>query len=196
MGLIVSLRRLTKGQRRPGDIGALFLGTIFVTALLVLTFLINPHWQRTRYLLMQVQGLFLLLGAHGLREVARGLNHQLSQRFQVDSQASLWQVGGAAILALALSVGVVIDDAIVVLENIFRHQEEGEDPMTAAHRGSKEIALAAMAATFAIAAAFLLDVTVTPALLVLTHRREAAEHEPEEPGDPGSSMEPGESAAA
>ncbi len=58
-------------------------------------------------------------------------------------------------LALALSVGVVIDDAIVVLENIFRHQEEGEDPMTAAHRGSKEIALAAMAATFSIAAVFI-----------------------------------------
>jgi len=40
-------------------------------------------------------------------------------------------------LALALSVGVVIDDAIVVLENIFRHQEEGEDPFTAALKGTK-----------------------------------------------------------
>jgi len=58
-------------------------------------------------------------------------------------------------LALALSVGVVIDDAIVVLENIFRHQEEGEDPLTAAHKGTQEIALAAMAATFSIAAVFI-----------------------------------------
>jgi len=58
-------------------------------------------------------------------------------------------------LALALSVGVVIDDAIVVLENIFRHQEEGEDPYTAALKGTKEIALAAMAATFSIAAVFI-----------------------------------------
>jgi HAE1 family hydrophobic/amphiphilic exporter-1 len=58
-------------------------------------------------------------------------------------------------LALALSVGVVIDDAIVVLENIFRHQEEGEDPLAAAHNGTKEIALAAMAATFSIAAVFI-----------------------------------------
>ncbi len=58
-------------------------------------------------------------------------------------------------LALALSVGVVIDDAIVVLENIFRHQEEGEDPSTAALKGTREIALAAMAATFAIAAVFI-----------------------------------------
>jgi len=58
-------------------------------------------------------------------------------------------------LALALSVGVVIDDAIVVLENIFRHQEEGEDPFEAARSGTREIALAAMAATFSIAAVFL-----------------------------------------
>jgi len=57
-------------------------------------------------------------------------------------------------LALALSVGVVIDDAIVVLENIYRHQEEGEDPLAAAHNGTREIALAAMAATFSIAAVF------------------------------------------
>ncbi|MEJ2580337.1 MAG: efflux RND transporter permease subunit, partial [Acidobacteriota bacterium] len=58
-------------------------------------------------------------------------------------------------LALALSVGVVIDDAIVVLENIFRHQEEGEDPYTAALNGTKEIALAAMSSTFSIAAVFI-----------------------------------------
>jgi HAE1 family hydrophobic/amphiphilic exporter-1 len=58
-------------------------------------------------------------------------------------------------LALALSVGVVIDDAIVVLENIFRHMEEGEDSFTASLRGTKEIALAAMAATFSIAAVFI-----------------------------------------
>jgi len=58
-------------------------------------------------------------------------------------------------LDLALSVGVVIDDAIVVLENIFRHQEEGEDPFTAARTGTREIALAAMAATFSIAAVFI-----------------------------------------
>jgi len=58
-------------------------------------------------------------------------------------------------LALALSVGVVIDDAIVVLENIFRHQEEGESAFAAALTGTREIALAAMASTFSIAAVFI-----------------------------------------
>jgi HAE1 family hydrophobic/amphiphilic exporter-1 len=57
-------------------------------------------------------------------------------------------------LALALSVGVVIDDAIVVLENIFRHQEEGEEPFAAALKGTRQIALAATAATLSIAAVF------------------------------------------
>jgi len=57
-------------------------------------------------------------------------------------------------LALALSVGVVIDDAIIVIESIFRHMEGGEPPFEAARRGSREIALAAMAATFSIAAVF------------------------------------------
>lgn len=58
-------------------------------------------------------------------------------------------------LALALSVGVVIDDAIVVLENIYRHMENGEKPFAASLSGTREIALAAMAATFSIAAVFI-----------------------------------------
>jgi hydrophobe/amphiphile efflux-1 (HAE1) family protein len=59
------------------------------------------------------------------------------------------------LLALALAVGVVIDDAIVVLENIERHREEGEEPFEAASRGTRQIAFAATAATVAIAAVFL-----------------------------------------
>ena len=57
-------------------------------------------------------------------------------------------------LALSMMVGVVCDDAIIVLENIYRHMEEGADPITAAKEGSSEIAFAAMAATFSIAAVF------------------------------------------
>jgi HAE1 family hydrophobic/amphiphilic exporter-1 len=52
-------------------------------------------------------------------------------------------------LGLSMMVGVVIDDAIIVLENTYRHMEEGADPMTAAKEGTSEIAFAAMAATFA-----------------------------------------------
>ncbi len=59
------------------------------------------------------------------------------------------------ILALTLAVGVVIDDAIVVLENLERHREEGEEPAEAASKGAKEIAFAATAATVSIAVVFL-----------------------------------------
>jgi multidrug efflux pump subunit AcrB len=51
-------------------------------------------------------------------------------------------------------VGVVIDDAIVVLENIERHRESGEDAITAARNGTREIAFAASAATLSVTAVF------------------------------------------
>lgn len=57
-------------------------------------------------------------------------------------------------LGLSLSIGILIDDAIVVLENIYRRMEEGEPPMQAAREGSSEIGLAVMATTFSIVAVF------------------------------------------
>ena len=57
-------------------------------------------------------------------------------------------------LALSLSIGILIDDAIVVLENIYRRMEEGEPPAQAAREGASEIGPAVMATTFAIVAVF------------------------------------------
>ncbi len=57
-------------------------------------------------------------------------------------------------LGLSLSIGILIDDAIVVLENIYRRMEEGEPPMQAALDGSSEIGLAVMATTMSIVAVF------------------------------------------
>ncbi len=57
-------------------------------------------------------------------------------------------------LGLSLSIGILIDDAIVVLENIYRRMEEGEEPMHAALEGSSEIGLAVMATTLSIVAVF------------------------------------------
>ncbi len=58
-------------------------------------------------------------------------------------------------LALSLAVGLVIDDTIVVLENIFRHVEEGVDSMEAAHIGTSEVGFAVLAATSTVVAVFL-----------------------------------------
>ena len=59
------------------------------------------------------------------------------------------------LLALSLSIGVVVDDAIMVMENIMRHQEEGENMVEAALKGSREIIFAAVATSIAIVAIFL-----------------------------------------
>ncbi|AKU92339.1 efflux RND transporter permease subunit [Vulgatibacter incomptus] len=58
-------------------------------------------------------------------------------------------------LALTLSIGLLIDDAIVVIENIVRHIEEGASPFKAALEGTKEIALAVFAVTLSIVAVFI-----------------------------------------
>lgn len=60
-----------------------------------------------------------------------------------------------SMLALSLSVGILIDDAIIVIENIHRHIEEGMSPREAASFATSEIALAVMATTMAIVAIFL-----------------------------------------
>lgn len=58
------------------------------------------------------------------------------------------------LMALSLAIGLLIDDAIVVRENIVRHLEKGEDHFTAARQGTSEIGLAVMATTFTIMAVF------------------------------------------
>ena len=60
-----------------------------------------------------------------------------------------------SLLGLSLAIGVLIDDAIVVRENIVRHMEMGADRMTAALVGTKEIGLAVAATTFSIVAVFI-----------------------------------------
>jgi HAE1 family hydrophobic/amphiphilic exporter-1 len=64
-------------------------------------------------------------------------------------------INNMTMLALTLAVGVLVDDAIVVLENIYRHLKMGEDPREAAINGRGEIGLAAMAITLADVVVFL-----------------------------------------
>ena len=58
------------------------------------------------------------------------------------------------LLALVLAIGLVVDDAIVVLENIFRHIEEGFTPFQAAIKGVQEISFAVVAMTLTLTAVF------------------------------------------
>lgn len=59
-----------------------------------------------------------------------------------------------SLLGLSLAIGLLIDDAVVVRENIYRHMELGKNPVRAAREATHEIGLAVMATTFAIVAVF------------------------------------------
>ncbi|HJU64084.1 MAG TPA: efflux RND transporter permease subunit [Gemmatimonadaceae bacterium] len=66
-----------------------------------------------------------------------------------------YSINNLTLLALTLAIGIVVDDAIIVMENAYRHQEElGEDPETAATRGTQEIAFAVIATTISLVAVF------------------------------------------
>ena len=59
------------------------------------------------------------------------------------------------LLAMILAIGMVVDDAIVVLENIHRRIEEGDSPLKAAYLGSREVAFAVVATTLVLVAVFM-----------------------------------------
>jgi HAE1 family hydrophobic/amphiphilic exporter-1 len=111
---------------REGSIG---LG---LTALMILVFLGSLRGTISVLLSIPISCLaaFLLLNAFG-------------------STINTMVLGG-----LALVLSRLIDNSVVVLENIFRHLEEGEDPRTASEHGGKEVQLAVLAATFTTAIVF------------------------------------------
>ncbi len=75
----------------------------------------------------------------------------------------LWgfSINTLTLLALVLAIGLVVDDAIVMLENIYRHLENGLSPIQAAFKGSREIAFAVIATTLSLVAVFV-PVAFTP----------------------------------
>jgi len=66
-----------------------------------------------------------------------------------------YSLDNLSLMALILSVGFVVDDAIVVLENIVRHMEMGEKPFQAALKGSREIGFTILSMTLSLAAVFI-----------------------------------------
>jgi HAE1 family hydrophobic/amphiphilic exporter-1 len=66
-----------------------------------------------------------------------------------------YSLNNLSLMAIILSVGFVVDDAIVVLENITRHMEMGKDRMRAAYEGSKEIGFTVISMTLSLSAVFI-----------------------------------------
>jgi multidrug efflux pump len=74
------------------------------------------------------------------------------------SFAVLWTLGFSinllTLLALVLSIGIVVDDAIVVLENVYHRIEEGEPPLAAAFNGTRQVGFAVLSTTMVVCAVF------------------------------------------
>ncbi|HYF58126.1 MAG TPA: efflux RND transporter permease subunit [Burkholderiaceae bacterium] len=68
--------------------------------------------------------------------------------------AAGFTINTLTLLALVLAIGLVVDDAIVVLENIYRHIEEGMSPVAAAFKGTREVGFAVVAMTLTLAAVY------------------------------------------
>ena len=66
-----------------------------------------------------------------------------------------FSVDNLSLMALTIAVGFVVDDAIVMLENIFRHVEDGMDPMEAALKGAAEIGFTIVSISFSLVAVFI-----------------------------------------
>src|SRR5437879_9226321 len=66
-----------------------------------------------------------------------------------------YSLDNLSLMALTLSVGFVVDDAIVMLENIVRHMEMGKPPLQAALQGSREIGFTIVSMTLSLSAVFI-----------------------------------------
>jgi len=96
---------------------------------------------------------FFLGNARSTLITGMALPNSLIGAFVLMSAAG-FSINVMTLLALSLSVGLLIDDAIVVRENIFRYLERGETPIRAAIEGTKEVSLAVLATTFTVMAVF------------------------------------------
>jgi HAE1 family hydrophobic/amphiphilic exporter-1 len=95
-----------------------------------------------------------------LRNISATIIPSLALPFSIVATfAVMYQLGysldNLSLMALTLSVGFVVDDAIVMLENIVRHMEMGEGAMQAALRGSREIGFTIVSMTLSLAAVFI-----------------------------------------
>jgi hydrophobic/amphiphilic exporter-1 (mainly G- bacteria), HAE1 family len=115
------------------DVQLTLIGTIFLVVLVIFLFLrnISATIIPSLALPMSIAGTFAIM-------------------YLLD-----YSMDNLSLMALTLAVGFVVDDAIVVLENIVRHMEEGEPPYQAAVKGAKEIGFTIISMTISLVAAFI-----------------------------------------
>ncbi|HZT30784.1 MAG TPA: efflux RND transporter permease subunit [Bryobacteraceae bacterium] len=110
--------------------------------------------------MMLTLGLVILVIFLFLRNVSATMIPSLALPFSIVGTFSVmylldYSLDNISMMALILSIGFVVDDAIVMLENTVRHLEQGELPMQAALRGSREIGFTIVSMTISLAAVFI-----------------------------------------
>jgi len=121
---------------------------------------IREAFQDIQFTMVATLGLVILVIFLFLRNVSATLIPAMALPFSILGTFSVmyllnFSMNNISMMALILSVGFVVDDAIVMLENIVRHIEKGEKPLVAALLGSKEIGFTIVSMTLSLAAVFI-----------------------------------------
>jgi HAE1 family hydrophobic/amphiphilic exporter-1 len=121
---------------------------------------IRESFHDIQFTLVLALGLVILVIFLFLRSLSATLIPSLALPFSIIGTFSVmyllgYSLNNLSMMALILAVGFVVDDAIVMLENIARHQEHGETRMIASLRGSREIGFTIISMTLSLAAVFI-----------------------------------------
>ncbi|MCC7176113.1 MAG: efflux RND transporter permease subunit [Bryobacterales bacterium] len=121
---------------------------------------IRESFHDVQFTMLLSLGLVIMVIFLFLRNVSATLIPSLALPFSIIGTFSImyllgYSLNNLSMMALILSVGFVVDDAIVMLENIVRHTEEGEAPMTAAFMGSRQIGFTILSMTLSLTAVFI-----------------------------------------
>jgi hydrophobic/amphiphilic exporter-1 (mainly G- bacteria), HAE1 family len=121
---------------------------------------IRESYKDVQFTMLLTLGLVVMVIFLFLRNISATVIPALALPFSIIGTFAVmyllhYSLDNLSMMALILSVGFVVDDAIVMLENIFRHMEMGEKPLYAALAGSKEIGFTIVSMTLSLAAVFI-----------------------------------------
>ena len=120
---------------------------------------IRESYKDVQFTMLLTLGLVVMVIFLFLRNISATVIPSLALPFSIIGTFAImyllkYSLDNLSMMALILSIGFVVDDAIVMLENIFRHMEMGEKPLQAALTGSKEIGFTIVSMTLSLAAVF------------------------------------------
>jgi HAE1 family hydrophobic/amphiphilic exporter-1 len=121
---------------------------------------IRESYRDVQFTMLLTLGLVVLVIFVFLRDAWATIIPSLALPFSIVGTFAImymldYSLDNLSMMALILSIGFVVDDAIVMLENIYRHIEMGEDPLEAALTGSREIGFTIVSMTLSLAAVFI-----------------------------------------